>query len=100
MQELQTEWDSNSVERKLEAAILSTSIVFSSPAMNPRYARGVSRILKVFTPAGQHIGTIHEIVMPDGRVAHRHPKDYTRRDCSRMRCKSEPVNYVASDAAD
>ena len=34
---------------------------------------------------GQHIGTIHEIVAPDGAILHSHPKDYTLRDCSRVR---------------
>ena len=36
------------------------------------------------TANDRHVGTLHEIVMPDGAVPHSHPKDYTRRDCSRV----------------
>lgn len=54
---------------------LSLKVVRSSHATNPRWVGGVSRIVKVFTPRGQHIGTYHEIVLPDGSVPHSHPKD-------------------------
>jgi hypothetical protein len=59
-------------------------------ATNPRYAGGASVIVKLVTPNGQHIGTFHEIRMPDGSVPHSHPKDYTKRDCSRVRPLVEP----------
>ena len=49
-----------------------------------RYAGGVSRIVKLMTANNRHVGTLHEIAMPDGAVPHSHPKDYTRRDCSRV----------------
>ena len=65
-------------------------IVNHAPAGDPRYRGGVSVIVKVLTPGGQHIGTVHEVVMPDGTVPHSHPKDYTHRDCSRVRVASEP----------
>lgn len=58
--------------------------VKSSPATNPRWIGGTSRIVRVFTNKGQHIGTFHEIVLPDGSVPHSHPKDYTRRDCTKI----------------
>ncbi len=41
--------------------------------------------MKLITANGQHIGTVHEVVMTAGDVVHCHPKDYTRRDCSRVR---------------
>ena len=56
-----------------------------STATNPRYAGGTSYILVLKTTNGHHIGTIHRIVMPDGSIPHEHPKDYTLRDCSRVR---------------
>lgn len=55
-----------------------------------RYSGGASRIVKVMTLNGRHIGTVHEVVMPGGEVPHSHPKDYTRRDCSRVRLSAEP----------
>ena len=55
-----------------------------TPARDPRYAGGVSRIVKLMTANDRHVGTLHEIAMPDGAVPHSHPKDYTRRDCSRV----------------
>ena len=59
-------------------------IVHETPAGDPRYVGGTSRIVKLMTANEQHIGTLHEIVMPDGTVPHSHPKDYTRRNCERI----------------
>lgn len=53
-------------------------------ATNPRWLGGTSHIVRIFTPAGRHIGTLHEIVLPDGSVPHSHPKDYTMRDCTKI----------------
>jgi hypothetical protein len=70
---------------KRASAILRDVIVHRRPAGDPRWAGGESVIVKLLTPRGQHIGTLHEVRMPDGSVVHSHPKDYTRRDCSRVR---------------
>lgn len=67
---------------------LRSIIVHERAATNPDYAGGLSRIVKLLTTNDQHIGTVHEIVMPDGTVPHSHPKDYTRRDCGRI---AEPL---------
>ena len=67
---------------------LRSIIVHERSATNPAYADGTSRIVKLLTANDQHIGTVHEIVMPDGTVPHSHPKDYTRRDCERI---AEPL---------
>jgi hypothetical protein len=69
--------------------ILIEEIVAESAATNPLYAGGISRIVVLRTPRGQHIGTVHEIVLADGEIPHSHPKDYTRRDCSRV---GSPLN--------
>ena len=74
-----------SVQAKRAAGVLSDIIAYSAPARNPVYAGGDSLILKVMTPNGRHIATWHEVRMPDGSIPHSHPKDYTRRDCTRVR---------------
>ncbi|HET6636264.1 MAG TPA: hypothetical protein VFH77_14695 [Streptomyces sp.] len=83
--ELERIWDENAMSQKLRTGLLIEIIVPQGPAKNPRYAGGASRIVKVRTPSGQHIGTLHEIVGPSGDILHRHPHDYTLRDCSRVR---------------
>ena len=69
---------------KRENGTLRSIIVHERPATNPAYVGGTSRIIKLLTANNQHIGTVHEIVLADGTVAHSHPKDYTRRDCERI----------------
>lgn len=82
-------WLENEVDRKRREGILISIIVHPSPATDPRYSGGTSQYVKLMTPDGQHIGTVHEVVMSDGTVPHSHPKDYTRRDCVRMRIPAE-----------
>ena len=89
MTEIGEVWADNDVDGKLAAGVLRLIVVHESVALNPMYSGGRSQIVKVFTPNERHIGTFHAIVMPDGSVAHRHPKDYTLRDCSRIRVESE-----------
>ncbi len=72
---------------KRASGILTDIIVHRAPARDPRYLTGESLIIKVFTPTGQHIGTVHEVMLPDGTTPHSHPKDYTLRDCSRIRAE-------------
>jgi hypothetical protein len=91
LQEIVWLWDDNRLDAKLADGTLYTIVAADDPAVNPLYGRGRSRIVKVYTQNAQHVGTFHEIVLPDGSVPHRHPKDYTRRDCSRVRVASEPV---------
>jgi hypothetical protein len=84
--EIQRLSDKNSVEQKRRAGLLLEIVADNSPATNPTYSGGRSLIIKLLTPGGQHIGTLHEIVFNDGRpTPHSHPKDYTLRDCSRVR---------------
>src|SRR5687768_11893994 len=78
-------WISNRVLEKLGEGLLIESVADDVPASNPRYAGGRSQIIKLSTTAGWHIATLHRIVMPDGSIPHEHPKDYTLRDCSRVR---------------
>lgn len=69
---------------KLANGTFREIIAYRSAANNPRYQGGPSLIVKLLTPNGQRIGTLHRITMPDGTVPHEHPKDYTMRDCSRV----------------
>lgn len=69
---------------KRATGIFSEIIVPDGPAKNPAYIGGTSRFIKLLTPKGHHVATLHEIEMPDGTVIHSHVKDYTRRDCSRI----------------
>ena len=71
--------------QKVAAGLLYETIVHRVPAGDPRWPTGESRIIVTRTHNRQHIGTRHEIVLPDGSVPHSHPKDYTLRDCSRVR---------------
>jgi hypothetical protein len=80
--ELENLWLANQMDRKRAEGLLR---VPGGPATNPRYAGGISRFVKLRTPNEHHIGTLHEIMLPDGSVPHRHPKDYARRYCSRVR---------------
>ena len=89
LQDLEAEWLAEAINHKREEGLLREIVAHSAPARNPQYAGGESRILKLLTAHGRHIGTIHEILMPDGSTPHSHPKDYTRRDCSRVRVKAE-----------
>ncbi len=70
---------------KRALGILTEDIVHRTVATNPRWVGGEARIIKLLTVTGQHIGTLHEVVTAEGEVVHSHPKDYTRRDCSRVR---------------
>ena len=78
---------------KRAEGIFREVIVHQSRAGDPRFLGGISRIVKLITVSGQHVGTVHEIVMPDGTIPHSHPKDYTRRDCSRLRLWAEPAPH-------
>ena len=82
-------WNDASMDEKRAARVLFEIIAHSTAALNPAYAGGDSIIIKLLTPGGQHIGTVHEIHLPDGSVPHSHPKDYTARDCSRYRVANE-----------
>ncbi len=82
-------WAENRMNAKREAGLLTVVVADEVLATNPAYAGGRSRILKLETRAGQHLGTVHEIVGTDGAVLHSHPKDYTRRDCSRVRMRPD-----------
>ena len=85
--ELEVVWAESNVDAKRASGVLLESIVHRTPARNPRWIGGEARILKLLTANGRHIGTVHEVVMPDSEIVHSHPKDYTRRDCSRVRAR-------------
>ena len=80
-----SEWANSNMPAKCTGGTFHTEIVHEVAASNPAWVGGTSRIVKLMTANNQHIGTLHEIVLPDGTVPHSHPKDYTRRDCSRIR---------------
>ena len=88
-QELDQLWLEGNMPFKRAAGLLVVTIVHDVPARDPRYLGGRSRVLTFDTRSGQHLGTIHQVVLPDGAIPHDHPKDYTRRDCSRVRVAGE-----------
>lgn len=90
-EELLAQWLAERMNRKRTDGLFTEIVAHSVPARNPRFSGGDSRIVKLVTASGYHIGTLHEVVLPDGSVPHSHPKDYTRRDCSRMRVEGEPA---------
>ena len=88
---MQRLWDANHVSQKRAAGLLVEIIAGSVAANNPAYSGARSIIVKLLTQHGRHIGTVLEIVYEDGRMPHSHPKDYTLRDCSRVRVTQEPA---------
>jgi hypothetical protein len=87
LSELEAIWEATGVSEKRASDLLLDTIVHRAPARDPRWTGGEARIVKLLTQRGQHIGTVHEVVMPDGSTVHSHPKDYTQRDCSRVRAE-------------
>ncbi len=83
--ELDALWAANEVDRKRASGMFLESSVDRTAVRNPRWLGGEARIAKLITANGQHIGAVHEVLMTAGDVVHSHPKDYTRRDCSRVR---------------
>ncbi len=65
--------------------LLSEIIAHEAEARDPALAGVKGVIVKLLTPKGQHIGTVHDIVNADGSIRESHPHDYTRRNCSRVR---------------
>ncbi len=65
--------------------LLSEIIAYEAEARDPALAGVKGVIVKLLTPKGRHIGTVHDIVNADGSVRESHPHDYTRRDCTRVR---------------
>jgi hypothetical protein len=98
LEELAELWAANLMAEKRASGILTEIIARQEPATNPNYGGGNSVFTKLITPNGHHIGTVHEIVMADGSIPHSHPKDYTKRDCSRVR-GPERTERVADRAA-
>jgi len=92
LDDLERTWNDSRMPVKRTEGVFVEVVAHQAPAGDPRYRGGVSVIIKILTARGRHIGTVHEIVMPDGSVPHSHPKDYTRRDCSRVRAASEPAS--------
>jgi hypothetical protein len=84
-------WVENAVDEKRQRGVFIEIIARRDPATNPRYIGGESRYVKLLTSTGWHVGTVHEIVLADGALVHIHPKDYTRRDCSRVRPPRGPA---------
>jgi hypothetical protein len=82
-------WLEQDLPAKLRRGQFQEIIAYQSRAHNPWYKGGEFFIIKLLTPGGQHIATVHRIVLRDGSVPHEHPKDYTRRDCTRV-FPSEP----------
>lgn len=73
------------MDGKRAAGVFLELIVHRTAARDPRWIGGEARIVKLVTANGQHVGTVHEVVTAGGETTHSHPKDYTRRDCSRVR---------------
>jgi hypothetical protein len=70
---------------KRRAGLLIEEVRWEGSARDPALPGVRSLILKLKTPSGQHIGTVHDIVNADGTLRESHPHDYTLRDCSRVR---------------
>lgn len=58
--------------------------VYETTARDPRLAGVRSILYKLVTPAGQHLGTVHDILNSDGTIRERHVHDYIARDCAKF----------------
>ncbi len=74
-------WLDNDMPTKRRNGALHAELVYESGARDPRLIGVQSRIYKLMTPRGQHVGTVHDIVNPDGTLRAQHVHDYTARDC-------------------
>ena len=88
-EELDRLWSDNQMTEKRTASVLIESITWQGRAGDPKLLGVTSRIVKLLTAKGRHIGTIHDIVSSDGTITESHPHDYTFRDCSRVRRKQK-----------
>ncbi len=78
-------WDGNRMTEKRANRLLYEIIAYEAAARDPALAGVKGVIIKLLTPNGRHIGTVHDIVNADGSIRESHAHDYTRRDCSRVR---------------
>src|SRR5436305_4662609 len=67
LDELLQLWNENRMTEKRQARLFTEIVAFSVPARDPRLAAATSVIIKLLTPRGRHIGTVHEVVFSDGR---------------------------------
>jgi len=83
--ELARLWTEGNVTAKRAAGVFLEIPVYQAPARDPNRAGVWAILFKLLTPSGQHIGTVHDIIGPDGAVLDSHPHDYILRDCSKVR---------------
>ena len=78
-------WRQNRMPEKRATGLLSEIVAYATSAGDPELPGVRAVIIKLLTPKGQHIGTVHDIFNADGTLRESHPHDYTLRDCSRVR---------------
>jgi len=85
-EELERLWSDNQMPDKRASSIFTEIVAWQVRASDPALPNVSSRIIKLLTAKGRHIGTVHDIVNEnDGNVLESRPHDYTFRDCSRVR---------------
>lgn len=80
-------WATNAVDSKRARGLLRDIVAAAKAARDPAYEGWRMRYVKVVTLNNRHAGTFAEFVDRAGTVVQRRIRDYTFRDCRRIRCK-------------
>jgi hypothetical protein len=78
-------WRENRMPEKRATGLFAEIVAYTTPARDPALPGVRAVIIKLLTPKGQHIGTVHDIINADNTLRESHVHDYTLRDCSRVR---------------
>ncbi len=70
LSELQQLFNRMQLWRQINDGSLTSDVVASVPANNPRYAGGTSQMLLHRNADGRHVCTTHRIIASDGKVLH------------------------------
>jgi len=83
--ELRAIWDANDMNRKRQSGLFTEIIASVKPARDPARSGVRAVYVKLLTASGKHIGTVRDLIGPEGTVIETQVRDYPLRECSRLR---------------
>ena len=77
LRELEILFDALGLSDKILDGRIASQFILNArrPSRPPKYSGGTSDIIRHFNALGYQVATSHRITMPDGTIAHSHPKD-------------------------